>query len=221
MAASAHAASVMQWTFDTNNQGWSPSFGAADGSATTWVSSGGNPGGYVHSSDSFSSAVWHFGASPNADVSAAFGGTLSFDLESTGDRTGPLLNSGGNIRDTYDVSLAGNGITLMIDKAIAPPGTWTPFSIDLDAAAGWLRLSGPGQVAATDSDIQQVLASLQTIEIRGGYYTGTDVTGLDNVSFNAPAPATTSAPLPPVAVAALLPLVLVIRKKKLPLTASS
>jgi hypothetical protein len=160
-------------TFDAGDQGWLLS-GDAVTAIPEWLSSGGNPGGYIHGTDVVAGGVWYWQA-PAAflgNASSSYGQSLSFDLRMRG--SGPVF-------DDSDVILGGGGLTLHYDFANLPADlAWTHYSAVLNEAAGWKvgSLAGP---AATQVQVQSVLANLTSLRIRGEFITGADNGDLDNV----------------------------------------
>lgn len=156
--------------FDTNAQGWGVS---GDATAFTWVSTGGNPGGFVRATDIVASNTWFFvaGSQYYGDRSHYYGGTLSFDLKQ--------FNAIDAQYDDRDIILTGGGKTLIFNTATNPGSDWTSYLVNL-VEPGWTTgsLAGP---ATTSADFQTVLANLTSIQIRGEYRSGADSAGLDNV----------------------------------------
>ena len=169
--------------FSVDDEGWSVvslmDFGPYDSVVQgplvpTYHSSGGNPGGYISSTDP-DGLTWWFQAPAKflGDKSSHYGSTLSFDLIQT-------PGGGGDWVDA-DVALVGAGKVLVFDAGANPPADdWTSFSVELNSGSGWKldSLSGP---SATAADLQDVLANLGALRIRGEFSFGSDVAGLDNV----------------------------------------
>jgi hypothetical protein len=174
-ALSVTSASAATSNFNTNSEGWSV-LGDSAG-PVTWMSSGGNPGGYVSVTDSVVGGVMYFVA-PGAylgDMSSAYGTALTFDLIQN------YPESPDQFADD-DVLLMSSALTLAYDFASYPVnGAWTPYSVSLTAGA-WHIGSGSGAVA-TEAQIQSVLSNLTGLQIRAEYQTGADTDGLDTVSF--------------------------------------
>ena len=169
-AASAYSPIIASSTFDDGAEGWTT---LNDARNFAWISTGGNPGGHVGAEDIGNGQTWYFVAPSSflGDVSAAFGGSLSFELQQSS-VTSPFNDS--------DVVLTGGGLTLVYDFNYAPGTNWTGFNLSLDAAAGW-RLNSTSGAAATAADIQTVLGDLAALRIRGEYRSGADRGQLDNV----------------------------------------
>jgi Ca2+-binding RTX toxin-like protein len=157
-------------TFDADADGWS-----IEGDATNsgWQATGGNPGGYFHWVDAATGEDAYFLAPSRflGDQSIFYGGILAYDIEDTASEYGGVP----------DVELTGGGLTLVYVAGQAGQ-TWTHFSVELTASAGWKvgSLSGAG---ATEAQMQQVLGQLGEIAIRAEYHSGSEEGGLDNVAL--------------------------------------
>jgi uncharacterized repeat protein (TIGR02543 family) len=165
-------------TFDGDTDGWTTT---GDGSASSFVSSGGNPAGYVSSTDQAQGLDWYWRAPAKflGNMAAAYQGTLQFDLKQS------AVDSQYNLDD---VVLVGGGYTLAYDTPNNPATTWTHYSIPLNETAGWKlnSITGP---AASQAQILAVLGALTDLRIRGEFRNGADTGGLDNVLL-LPGPAT-------------------------------
>lgn len=179
---------IIASTFNTDREDWSPTYPAATGTADFWQSSGGNPGGFVRSTDRTgyqAAGPWYFENSTTfgGNRSAAYGGTLAYDLK--------RYEAGTLQTGQYDVLLGGGGLSLVYQNATAPTAnSWTNFVISLTESSGW-RLNSLAGSAPTQAQFRSVLAGLQYIRIRGDYNVEhqqfvNDITGLDNVSLNSP-----------------------------------
>ena len=143
--------------------------------APTYFASGGDPGGYIYSTDpdggdfTFSAPAAFLG-----NQSAAYGSTLTYSLNYTS-----TVNY-----NTTDVILMGGGVTLLWTQSptLTPGPAFTTVTVPLAPTPQWLLLSGS---AASSADFTTVLANLTGIYIRGEYAFGADSTGLDSVSFAA------------------------------------
>src|SRR5262249_7306754 len=102
--------------------------------------------------------------------SAAYGGSLSFDLTQT-----PINNP----FSQEDVILVGGGMTLVDNTPNIPGSTWTSYHVSL-LETGW-KLNNHAGPAATQAQMMTVLSSLTALYIRGEYQLGPDTEGLDNV----------------------------------------
>lgn len=172
--------SLILSTFDTERQGWtSNSDEFAPGTFLFQYTEGGSPGGYISTYDLSPEAnFWKAPPAFAGNLTTALGGELTFELQQTA--TSNSLNS------TEDVILRGSGETLFFD--ISDPGrTWTSYSIGLSEGAGW-KVQSTGE-AATAAEIQSVLGSLESLEIRAEYSSNFSVVDLDSVEITVDAPA--------------------------------
>lgn len=161
-------------TFDTNDEGWTVS-GDAQGSSVIpdYVTSGGNPGGYVSALDNVAGGVWYWKAPAKflGDVSSAYGQIFSFDLRQS---------STASQFDAADVILEGSGLKLVYDTPNNPGTDWTSYEITLQETAGW-KVGTLDGLSATAGQMDTVLSALTDLFIRGEYVTGSDRGDLDNV----------------------------------------
>jgi len=174
-AISGIASAAITSTFNADSDGWSAIGDFA--APVQWVATGGNPAGHIEIPDAVLGGVTFFVAPVKflGDKSAAIGSALTFDLQQ-------LISGGANQFNDSDVVLTGNGITLVYDLPTNPAiGSWTSYSVPL-VASGW-TVSSLGGAAASESQFQQVLASLTQLRIRAEYQTGADTGLLDNVSL--------------------------------------
>jgi hypothetical protein len=121
----------------------------------------------------------------HGDLSAYYGGTLSYDL-----RVSSLVTP---LSQNDYVHLAGGGLTLVYRNA-APliAGVWYTFEIDLQAGEGWQVATSiaPNNVAsgttpATAAQVEQVIADVTALRIRADYHSGSEQIDLDNVVIQA------------------------------------
>lgn len=159
--------------FDTGTEGWLLS-GDTTSALPSYISTGGNPGGYIHGIDTAAGDTWYWQAPATflGNVSSAYGRSFNFDMR---------MRGGSNIFSDSDVVLAGAGLTLAYDFNYLPANVvWTSFSVILSETAAWRvgSLSGP---LATQMQIQSVLSNLTLLRIRGEFISGADNGDLDNV----------------------------------------
>lgn len=175
----ASAVTIAQSTVDSNAEGWTV-FG--DGVSVVHNPAGGVPGGHISITDSQAGGAFAFSAPASflGNRSSAYGGNLTFSLSQEGL---------GNQVDTSDVVLVGGGLTLVFDAGANPAffTDWTAYSVSLLASAGW-RVGTLGGANATEAELQQVLANLAELRIRGEYQGGAnspfaDTGRLDGVSL--------------------------------------
>lgn len=184
LAPAARADAIAASTFDTNAEGWNAvsinNSGAVSGTHTvTWNATGGNPGGHLSRTDPQAATTFYWNAPAQflGNMSAAYGGTLAYELR----------HSGGTLYNAADVILVGGAtpLTLVFDAAAMPTTAWTLFTIPF--SEGQWRVGSLSGAFATQQQLLDVLAALTALRIRGEYVDGTSETGrLDNVSVNAP-----------------------------------
>ena len=122
--------------------------------------------------------TWYFRAPDSLlrELPGAEHGILSFDLQQSADVPGYLDD---------DVVIIGPAGRLSYRFRDTPGTRWTSFSVTLSASAGW---RWNWNAAATQEQMHRVLANATSLEIRGEYFTGDDVGGLDNVVLKAGRP---------------------------------
>jgi hypothetical protein len=160
-------------SFDQDDEGW---IVVGDAFGPYYAATGGYPGGHIYATDFVIGGVWYWQAPAKflGDKSAAYGGTLTFDLRQS------------NISsqfDDIDVILSTGDSTLIFDTPYNPGAEWTAYTVNLTASPGWLNAT-TGR-PATEAELRLVLSSLTELDIRGEYRTGTDTGSLDNVVLNA------------------------------------
>ena len=165
---------IVAYDFSTSAQGWLIS-GDTGLTAPDFTATGGHPGGYVANVDEALGETWYFRAPDEMlkRLSAAENGTLSFDLQQSAPEPGFLDD---------DVVIVGPAGRLSYRFRSTPGTAWTSFSVGFSAAAGW---RWNWNAVATQEQIRRVLDNPTSLEIRGEYYTGPDVGGLDNVVLSA------------------------------------
>src|SRR5215469_14911226 len=132
------AGPIAKSDFSVDDEGWRLS-GDATSALPAYVSTGGNPGGFVRGFDSVVGGVWFWQAPAKflGDDAGAYGHSLTYDLRMRG--SGPLF-------DDSDVILTGAGLSLHFDTSPVPADVpWTSYDVLLSETAGWRvgSLSGP------------------------------------------------------------------------------
>jgi len=174
LPAVSHAISS---TFDTGLDGW---VNNPDGSTIQWVSTGGNPGGYVRVDDT-AAGVGIFLFAPSkflGDLSAFDGGTLSFDQNLL---VAPNVENDqfyGFVHLVSGVNSSLDGFVDLIPVSPPPPG-WNSWSIPMTATA-WGK---------TQSEWDQLLADVDVIRVFMEAGANADASGFDNFSI-VPEPST-------------------------------
>lgn len=162
-------------TFDFGNEGWTADGDAVNGE-TVWLSSGGNPDGYIRAVDASTGGTWYFVA-PEKFTGIkcdAYGRFLRYDQ---------YVSSNAAPNNRPDVEIIGAGITLVFDNPVLPGTSWTHFDILLREDAGWHINTLTGLLPTADQ-FKMVLADITSFRIRGEYYSqADDYGGLDNVNL--------------------------------------
>jgi hypothetical protein len=164
--------------FDNDDQGWTITGDAQGTSAKPdFNGTGGNPDGLISAKDNVAGGTWYFSAPAKylGDQSAAFGGTLSFDLKTT-PITSPFANS--------DVLLEAGALILSFDLPQDPGTDWTHYVVPLDAS-GWTSRANDAGTLSPEA-FRMALSQLSALRIRGEYQSGPDTGSLDNVRLTAP-----------------------------------
>ena len=175
------AAVIAFSTFDTSAEGWEIGdlFASTGSTAPTFVAAGGNPGGFIRTTDLFPYTAYQAPAAFRGNQSAAYGGFVTLDMrvESHDGSNYPML------------ALGNPGGTVLQFRTIPPGiGIFTSFNIPLIASAGW-EISPGGQSGAagppaSEAQLQAVLADLLFFNVADDWQMGEDVGDLDNVFLN-------------------------------------
>ncbi len=144
---------IARSTFDTGNEGWRVGdfFSATGVAMPTHVAAGGNPGGFLRTSDLFDWNAYQAPAAFLGNQSAAYGGTLHLDER--------ILSSDGV---NYPMVVLFDGSLLLQFRTVPPGSAWTSYDIPLVASAGWEIANGSGNPGppASEAQLQQVLSNL-------------------------------------------------------------
>lgn len=162
------------WTaMRTNGQVWS----AVPMANLSWISSGGNPGGYFQHVDPNDSqtSYWTAPSTYLGNRSTAYGGTLSFDLKQS--PTGLL--------DRLDLIMQGSNMTIVLNTSYNPRSIWTRYHVLLTENGGWHVTTSNGPTP-TQAEMQQVLSSIVALRIRAEYRSGDETDAIDNVILRGP-----------------------------------
>ena len=175
MAAVSPAAMKIESNFDVDDDGWVVTDFLTQGKPTfvpNYQPDSQNPGGFIRTDDR---ADWTSYQAPGkflGNRSAAYGGTLAFDLR--------ILDSDGLVYSLIEIS---DGQTTMQYRANPTAGAWQRYNILMRADAAW-QLSTNGKSpggAVTAVQMQTVLSNLQYLRIDADWLTGADQVDLDNV----------------------------------------
>lgn len=183
IASPASAQLLAGSTFDNGDEGWRVgNYAQLSGNAVPqFFAAGGNPGGYIHTEDLFFWTSWHAPAAFLGNKSAAYGGTLSFDLRN-------VFSDGTN----YPAAVLSDGNIILYNLAFIPGTDWTSYQLNLLPGNGWrvtnFLLQNLG--AASGAQMQQVLGNLTMLHINADWATGDDrfdlPVDLDNVYLRGP-----------------------------------
>ena len=173
LVAPVMAATIASSNFTGSDQGWSV---GEFSSVQPTVAATYDSAGRITTTDVSANVAFIAPSAYLGNQSAAFGGSISFDLFDT-------ANDG---LAYSPLTLIGNGLTLYYTLT-APPSTTslTPFNLSL-FGANFTTNNGfsPGGAVATDAQLQSVLASLDQFAILADWKSGEDLTTLDNVVFS-------------------------------------
>ncbi|EPR70946.1 PKD domain-containing protein [Cyclobacterium qasimii] len=133
--------------------------------------------GYIYAEDKVTGGVWYFNA-PNkylGDKVGFYGGALTF-----------WLIQDSNMRNQFnskDVIIRGNGKEMVYYHDVYPSKSWTSFTVPIDVVGGWVDTAGE---ALTKEEMEEILAEVTSIWIRGEFETGADTGGLDQFEMIKP-----------------------------------
>jgi Laminin B (Domain IV) len=205
-APHAKASSLATSTFDTGTDGWTD--GDFSDTSTSGVSQDvawNSTNKWITSDDPELGVTSAFVAPSKftGNQSAAFNGTISFQLSDSNGSGGP--NSGNNNQSA--LSLIGDGFTLYAKNFVGAPSSssssLTTYTITLNGSDFYTGNSGdqtdPTNGAVSDATLQLVLAHLSQVGIDLDWTNGADFATLDNVIL-------TSGPVTATPLPAALPL---------------
>jgi hypothetical protein len=165
--------------FETDVDGWWVA-GDPASQIPEWLPASGNPAGSIRTTEARAGVILFFVAPAKflGDRAITYGGTLQFDILRGGASTGNHPND--------VVLLGGNGLRLVLDAGDEPVhAQWTRYTIPLLETAGW-RVGSSAGPSVTRQQFQQVLASLDSIQLLAEFSDQVDVTSLDNVTLQTP-----------------------------------
>jgi hypothetical protein len=168
--------------FSTGDEGWkvvsfanltTDDFSIRATYTPTFNPTGGNPGGYISTTDRDNGDLTF--SAPGKFLGNVAGATgLSYDL---------IYPVGAINYQPTDVILMGHGETLLWKSSpdIVPGPSWMSVALDLVPSSEW-HVGTSGGALATAADFRNVLGDLSGLFIRGEYTTGLiETPGLDNV----------------------------------------
>lgn len=152
-----------------------------------WQSTGGNPGGYLQTSDlATGTTPWYFTPTDPTRFGSRGGipDFLRIDLKSSA--------PAGEFFSDWDIQIQRMDTLLFYNAGIQPTTEWTTYQIPLTNSAGWMRYFADDDIRpAAPNDVSFVLSYLQDIKIRGNFTTGIDTISFDNLTYvSTPEPAT-------------------------------
>jgi Laminin B (Domain IV) len=171
------------YAFNDDAQGWGI---VNDGTGFMWDGTiGNNELGAIRARDVVSGNIWLFSAPTEdlGDLGGLYNNTISYDILGI---TGNHTNLGG---DRADIILTGAGLSIGIDAGTQPVNDqWTSASALVSVDADWRIISSFADAtltgsAATQQQIESILADMTGLYIRGEYTNGGDATAIDNVEF--------------------------------------
>lgn len=171
----AAQAANQHYSFDADAQGWT----AATGGSASWISSGGNSGGFLQvadiSNDEDFVAVVPAGALGN--WSSYLGGSFSFDARN-------VNNESVNWPSFGQITLTSGQTSLTLD--LIPSGQ--PLADGL-----WHHYDVPLTASAWGAQLPLVLSNITGATISGEFHAGpTEVLGFDNIGITAAVPEPTT-----------------------------
>lgn len=160
---------VTRSNFNTSDEGWNTFNDVSD---SAFLASGGNPGGFFYAVDAVTGAWWYFNAPSKfiGDLSSTYNKTLRFDMKQ---------NPAGTDNSQPDVVLIGNGVQLNYDFPRNPRTNFTGFGLILNETTGWKKQTTG--LAPSQAEMQNVLANVTALRIRGEFTGGADSAGIDNI----------------------------------------
>jgi type II secretory pathway pseudopilin PulG len=180
--ASASAGVIASSTFDSTDEGWMVGdFLTTTGSPSlpSFLASGGNPDGFIRTSDLFGYNAYLAPSAFLGNWSAQGASSLSFDLR--------VASSSQSNYAT--VVIEGGGFQISVFGPYpSSNNAWVPYTLDLTSASGWFY-SNDGDVpgaAVSSADFATVLGNVQALRINADWLVGPgeDQTDLDNVTLN-------------------------------------
>ncbi|MBX2917409.1 MAG: gliding motility-associated C-terminal domain-containing protein [Cyclobacteriaceae bacterium] len=181
-------------TFNTNAQGWTAPYANP---GIVYNATGGNPGGYVSGNPYFfvlgagTIYIPFYFVAPAAykgNFTTYYNGTLRYDIQQS--TTGaPNQYAEVRIKNTGGLNLYYFPATPN-QPAAAP--LWSTYSVVFNNSNGfWKTTNSATGPAASELQIQTILNSLDTLEIRGLYREANVNARMDNVTFSPPIVVTT------------------------------
>jgi len=87
-----------------------------------------------------------------------------------------------------DIRMIGDGLTLRYDLPTPEINEWTTVTVDLSAAAGWVRVSD--SQPPTPAQFLAVMSNLTAIHLLADFRSGVETPAFDNITMTIPEPST-------------------------------
>jgi len=180
--AAAIGATVISSDFESGLDGWTKAPGSDSGSTLTWVTAGGNPGGFLRVNEAAQGNIDRIAAPEKflGDKSAFVGGTFSMDRQTNTMNNALVAND--------DIRLIGDGVVLRYDLPAPEVDQWTTVTVELSADAGWLRVSD--SQPPTPAQFLAVMSDLTAIQLLADFRSGPETPAFDNIIMTIPEPST-------------------------------
>jgi len=189
-ASPVSAAVLAASTFDSSTEGWTAiridMAGNALSGNVSFAAGAGNPGGALRHDAPSDSRTSYLSAPPSfiAALHAAVGGSMSWDIATINSPTDIFFSD-------FDVEIRAGGSR--IRRNVTPPAppispTYIRYFLTFGTDAGWVFFDGNTTTAASQAQIDAVLAGADTLIFRGEYWSSftPDTTLLDNVVIAGP-----------------------------------
>lgn len=170
----AQAGVIASSTFDSNAEGWlvGDYLSSSGTSSPTHVAAGGNPGGFIRTTDLYGWTAYRAPASFQGNWVSLGAVSLQWDIY--------ILNADAI---PYSAVILSNGV-LSIEYFLGNPSVneWNTFNVPLTSAAGWTYANGYGTGGAVSApDFAAVLGNVTALRLNADWLTGDDRVDLDNV----------------------------------------
>ena len=167
-------------TFDSDNQSWTgddPTNHDWTASASSWQSTGGNPGGFLEGQETNPTGGTGYYMAPSdwlGNWSQYINGTLKYDIE---------IISGTSYFSDNDVIVCNGSNCMYLTDTSSYWSGWKTFDVTLNSTS----------FGTTSTNFNNIMSDVTSFWIRGEYIDGSEAEGLDNVkltSASVPEPAT-------------------------------
>ena len=181
LSATPSFAATISSNFSTNDEGWqvgdiNSNTSATSVGAPTYNAAGGNPGGYIATTDAATIIAFLAPSSYLGNQSSFYGGSLNFSLVDTVPADGVAYPA---------VVIYSGGQSIAYSQGF-PGTTFTNFSVPL-TQSGWYFYQGGESTSGgpvSQAQFQSIIGNISALAIEADWHTGDDLTGLDTVSLN-------------------------------------